>query len=321
MTTITEAALLAAVIARPDQDGPRLVYADWLDENAGAAECGWCGGRGEDRPPPAVEVGGRRMVYVGPLGLCPQCRGTGSVPDGRAARAEFVRVQVEIARWGTCDGHSQGLHSPGGPRCPECDRRSGCRRRERELMLEHGREWFGDTALATGSEDATRMSPHATIFVVRKGFVSEVRVPTIASWLGGECGRCEGRGQMYVQRHPDGDTTRHGGCLGCSTRPGIKGTGRTPGIGPAVVAAHPVTRVVPADREPHETVFANTPLNHRWMWIWNDGDPANPSSLPERVFRKLKPHAGNPSGADWMGYPSPDAALAALSDALLAAVR
>jgi uncharacterized protein (TIGR02996 family) len=32
----TEAALLAAVLANPDEDTPRLAYADWLDENADA---------------------------------------------------------------------------------------------------------------------------------------------------------------------------------------------------------------------------------------------------------------------------------------------
>jgi uncharacterized protein (TIGR02996 family) len=28
-----EAALLRAIIANPDEDTPRLVYSDWLDEN------------------------------------------------------------------------------------------------------------------------------------------------------------------------------------------------------------------------------------------------------------------------------------------------
>jgi uncharacterized protein (TIGR02996 family) len=32
-----EAALLAAIMSHPDEDTPRLVYADWLDEN-GASE-------------------------------------------------------------------------------------------------------------------------------------------------------------------------------------------------------------------------------------------------------------------------------------------
>ena len=30
---MTDAALLAAIVADPDDDTPRLVFADWLDEN------------------------------------------------------------------------------------------------------------------------------------------------------------------------------------------------------------------------------------------------------------------------------------------------
>jgi uncharacterized protein (TIGR02996 family) len=38
-----ERALLAAIIANPDEDTPRLVYADWLDENADALPKARCG--------------------------------------------------------------------------------------------------------------------------------------------------------------------------------------------------------------------------------------------------------------------------------------
>ena len=53
-------ALLRAVLAAPDDDAPRLVYADWLDENAEAL--------------PAVEA---RAEW---------------------ARAEFIRLQCKVAR-------------------------------------------------------------------------------------------------------------------------------------------------------------------------------------------------------------------------------
>jgi uncharacterized protein (TIGR02996 family) len=52
----TESALLAAVRIDPDEDAPRLVYADWLDENADAL--------------------------------------TGSAPAAARARAEFIRLQI-----------------------------------------------------------------------------------------------------------------------------------------------------------------------------------------------------------------------------------
>lgn len=54
-----EAALLAAIVAAPDEDTPRLAYADWLDEN-----------RPDRRPSPA---------------------------EGPSARAEFIRVQCRLA--------------------------------------------------------------------------------------------------------------------------------------------------------------------------------------------------------------------------------
>ena len=52
---MSDAAFLDAILAHPDDDGPRLVYADWLDE------------------------------------------------QGQAARAEFIRVQCELARLGEAD--------------------------------------------------------------------------------------------------------------------------------------------------------------------------------------------------------------------------
>src|SRR4051812_3726566 len=53
-----ESALLAAIAAHPEEDTPRLAYADWLDEHAG------------DLPdPPAVRI-----------------------------RAEFIRVQCEVKK-------------------------------------------------------------------------------------------------------------------------------------------------------------------------------------------------------------------------------
>jgi uncharacterized protein (TIGR02996 family) len=57
-----EAALLAAILAQPDEDTPRLVYADWLDEHADAL--------------------------------------TGRAPAEVRARATFIRIQIELARGG-----------------------------------------------------------------------------------------------------------------------------------------------------------------------------------------------------------------------------
>ena len=80
-TDVTEADFLRAVLAEPGEDAHRLVYADWLDEHAADVPCPECWNR-----------------FFG--GRCGACAGTGRVPDGRAARAGFIRAQVELAKFG-----------------------------------------------------------------------------------------------------------------------------------------------------------------------------------------------------------------------------
>ncbi|WP_439625976.1 TIGR02996 domain-containing protein [Gemmata sp.] len=125
-----EAGFLAAICAAPDDDTPRLVYADWLQE------------RGDE------------------------------------ARAEFIRVQCELARAGGC-------HWPGEPTvgsAPWNPAREGLRRREYTL-LDRRRELRGPAwgelatewprrARADGPESAERR-PRATL---RRGFIDEVWV-------------------------------------------------------------------------------------------------------------------------------------------------
>ncbi|MBN9120227.1 MAG: TIGR02996 domain-containing protein [Planctomycetes bacterium] len=102
-----ERALYRAVLAAPHDDAPRLVYADWLDEHA-------------DRFPPVVSRGER-------------------------GRAEFIRLQCELARiapggWRPAPGGlGAGPGSGAGPRkfAP------ALAQRERRLLFHHGRKWRG----------------------------------------------------------------------------------------------------------------------------------------------------------------------------------
>ena len=71
-------ALLAAIIDNPDDDLPRLAYADWLEEN------------------------------------------------GHPCRAEFVRLQLDLA-----------------PLPDDDSRRPGLIERERQLLRKHERTWLG----------------------------------------------------------------------------------------------------------------------------------------------------------------------------------
>lgn len=83
--TADELVLVAAVSATPADDTPRLVYADWLDEHAGTVDC-FCKGRKWKQPDP-----------------CHRCNGRYGLSDGRRERAEFIRVQCEIATVGPTD--------------------------------------------------------------------------------------------------------------------------------------------------------------------------------------------------------------------------
>lgn len=84
-------ALLAAVRDRPEDDTPRLVYADWLDDHATASgQCGACDGHG------LIDDVGRGSSEGT---TCEACRGFGGWKgNGYRERAEFIRVQVELAR-------------------------------------------------------------------------------------------------------------------------------------------------------------------------------------------------------------------------------
>lgn len=138
MTTTDEAALLAAIEASPDEDSVRLAYADWLDEDAAAnpvrVTCPKCKGT--------------RYRGYGPKNTYTKVRcecGTGTAPDpSRAARAEFIRVQCELAAHGPClmctklEAAAQKLGLAAAPRCSKVE---PLRARESALREEHGESW------------------------------------------------------------------------------------------------------------------------------------------------------------------------------------
>jgi uncharacterized protein (TIGR02996 family) len=84
----TEDDFQAKLDADPSDWQTRLVFADWLEENAGEVDCPRCGGDGVHtvvvfgKPNPAMK--GRRACQV--------CSGTGRVSDGRKERAEGYRA-------------------------------------------------------------------------------------------------------------------------------------------------------------------------------------------------------------------------------------
>jgi uncharacterized protein (TIGR02996 family) len=74
-------ALLKAIVANPDEDTPRLAYADWLDEN-----------RPDRRPTPATAPSARaEFIRV-------QCRLANTTPD-EPDYVELLDRQYELATW------------------------------------------------------------------------------------------------------------------------------------------------------------------------------------------------------------------------------
>lgn len=167
-----EAALLRGILEAPGDDAPRLVYADWLEERAGEVAC----------PSGCRLLHGehRRKVYqaVGPDSrweVCDRCHGTGRIPNGYAERAEFIRVQCELARWTDSDGYMpMGLG------------REELRRREAYLVRGWGHDWASMPTLGGGmtwmlqTQPATESVFEHPHFVFRRGFISAIALPCAA---------------------------------------------------------------------------------------------------------------------------------------------
>src|SRR5262245_4060446 len=149
---------LRAIIAAPLDDLPRLNYADFLErlgETAASTEwhecCRVCNGSGD------------ALATFGPqeYRACPRCKGTGEQvtkeSNGHAERAEFIRVQCELAKMPIeCDflkdsllplNKSQirvrGLREATEEEFDRIYRCDNLRRRERELLQKHGIFWLG----------------------------------------------------------------------------------------------------------------------------------------------------------------------------------
>lgn len=392
---MTDAAFHEAISANPADDTVRLAYADWLDEHAAAVPC----------------------PFIGPKAhhsrQCSQCSGSGVVyPDHD--RAEFIKVQVEIARhpplvamtsrqwfeevirreeyftvtvtrdwtpppteaWIDLEhreagqtvrdlalaepyaGHQVAIlrKHPAGPYpCRELSAR------ESALLSAHGRAWSGDVAKALGvgrysiirdiwgtpvAETDGRIWFGTTDrqWTFTRGFISAVRVPTLAEvcgdrecpgcggngkgvgWVMGlpHCPSCSGTGRVRAcpacvgtgrERYDSGDP--FGGydyrcCRSC------RGSGTLPPLGPALRDACPgLVEVWSADREPF--------VHSGGKASWYDGpriedqDDHPASNLPTPVYQQLA--GASPKSLVTAYYPTRGAALSALAGAVGGWVR
>jgi uncharacterized protein (TIGR02996 family) len=202
-------ALLAAILDNPADDGPRLVYADWLEETGGQAE---------------------------------------------RERAEFIRVQVALARAEAVEGRPEpgpglagwllGLHRETQTvrafmGLTGCDCEAYLRQREKELLRMHGTDWFrADRGMAPGApveRNAWSFRPTASMMPARY-------------WLGykrGLLGRYDGSLADWLDH------------------------------GPAIVRAYPMQRVELIDRQPCDRVADGV------SWVDRLGPRADPPIAPQ----------------------------------------
>jgi uncharacterized protein (TIGR02996 family) len=245
--TDDELGLLRAILAEPPEDMHRLRYADWLEEHAREVECRNTGCE-------------RGRIWTGMDGMkwipCPDCSGSGRVPDSRRERAEFIRVQVELeARFPGWSG------TPANESLLAGGDYHALRQRERECMggavlgdwfnpEPHNRKWHYFLA---GNEPAG-LVPYPFL-VIRRGFVEAVScdMATFAGWP------CRCRDIVGADGTLVPDPPPYPFCPVCDGDRNY----RTPGIAPALFACQPVREV---DIVPQEVLNLFPDLDPTGAW-------------------------------------------------------
>lgn len=241
--------------------------------------------------------------------------------NGEQERAEFIRVQVELAKaerepppevrkLAQVVGAFVRPEVVFSARVPP-----RLRSRSAELLALHGHRWAGGGMLHTPA-GVVRIDPEAAradqrpVCEWHRGFLHTVRGP-LAALIGGECGRCGGTGVVGgwvgdgIQTPVDYDEHP---CPTCD------GTGHTPGVLPALVRREPVRVVEVTDAHPLDNAGVNTYFGghpnpaDQWYWIRQTGHTRTGWEIPGEVFDHLARDE----------FPTPDAARSALSDGLLA---
>lgn len=112
---------------------------------------------------------------------------------GEVERAEFIRVQCELAKWEMFPGERFGATVIEGRRyefVPTAEKI----RREREIWHARSREWFVDESMMMSAALPDFTGPMGSLLgIVCRGFVAEVRCP-LAAWLE--------HGPRIVREHP-----------------------------------------------------------------------------------------------------------------------
>jgi uncharacterized protein (TIGR02996 family) len=225
---------------------------------------------------------------------------------GREERAEFIRVQCELARLGQDEVSPEQLRVTG-----EVGRLA---RRQREIwnMPKAGYWWGSDCYVSLGRSLFDRaLTPQngKAAGLVRRGFVAEIRLP-IAAFSGKTCERCGGTGRLRFYHNVEIELVED--CDQCD------------GDGQLVVALfvqHPINRTIVTDREPLATGSGGSDL-----FTWYEADfwdsrveTGRENNLPRDVFNRL---TGSISQSmTYRSYRKKGDAASALSAALVAIGR
>ncbi len=206
--------------------------------------------------------------------------------SGDYARAEFIRVQCDLAKYA---GRDQRFYSAWPMKAERL------RKRERELLERHGYKWCPELPDACWRIDGIQRTPVGSGRVFGATFVRGWPVVSapLAVLLGGqECPDCNGSGCDLMP------------CVSCNNK------GKLPGILAALAALVPLDRVTAVGAEPADRMG----VNERWYWFRHEGGPELADHLPSAVFALLPGATADTIG---LPYPTRAAALAALSAALI----
>lgn len=223
---------LRAIVQSPDDDLPRLVYADFLEESGDAARAAFIRvqcvvaeiGRilakpFEDQRPLHLRCG---VVWCPVCGDCCCPHPEDSKDDDRCPLHSVMSRHA---------GDS-GLYAL----------RARTEKVANDLLAAHP-EWNPDASRFTvycGNRQVVDNGP--SVFFER-GFVAKVRIP-LAQFLGGECQLCGGVGEEldHVVHYGAGPK-----CKDCH------GTGQSPGLGREIAAVQPVEKYVITDAVVHQS--------------------------------------------------------------------
>lgn len=290
----------------PDNDQWRLQLASWLESQPEKlTKCPKCFGK---RYRPHHKTGGT-------LVRC-ECV-TGFVPDTAAKdRAEFLRAQVELARWESKPCECRFSSHNRSVKCDRCYPVESLQARERELLSRHpewkptcpacdGHRWQGLTFGGEVNYRCDHCSGTGRVGRLERGLLGEVEVPRLEDCIQ----RCRSIRHVWPAGTPwqeDKDCKLCKG-LGWRATPWAAGLMRDPWF-------RCVRRVVVGDREPfHDGRY------YLWFRQYPADAPASTlghADLPVPVFDRLLGE-----GQVAAIYDTPDAARLALGEAVARALR